>query len=43
MNMYAVLVALYGYMNPSISDWLAIGDATRRERTQRSRRQIHGQ
>ena len=27
--MYAVLVALYGYMNPSISDWLAIGDATR--------------
>ncbi|HEY3333627.1 MAG TPA: phospholipid carrier-dependent glycosyltransferase [Candidatus Limnocylindrales bacterium] len=29
LNMYVVLVDLYGYMNPSVSDWLGIGPAIR--------------
>ncbi|HEX5826749.1 MAG TPA: phospholipid carrier-dependent glycosyltransferase [Candidatus Limnocylindrales bacterium] len=28
LNMYAVLVQMYGYMNPGISDWLGIGPAS---------------
>jgi len=29
LNMYVVLVTLYGYMNPNVSDWLGIGEAIR--------------